>query len=67
MEQHMTDEIKETIEQNAAGPKRVKGDSGEIEQHSLKDQIEADRYLRSKEAVSKGLGLRITKMKPSGA
>lgn len=63
----MTDEIKDTIEQNAAGPRRVKGDSGEVEQHSLSEQIEADRYLCSKEAMSKGLGLKITKMKPSGA
>lgn len=63
----MTDTIKNTIEQNAAEPKRVRGDSGEVEQHSLKDQIEADRYLASKKAASKGLGVRISKLKASGA
>jgi hypothetical protein len=63
----MTDEIKNTIEQNAAEPKRVRGDSGEVEQHSLKDQIEADRYLASKKAASKGFGVRISKLKASGA
>ncbi len=64
----MTDELQQSIEQNAAAPKRVRGDSGEVEQHSLKDQIEADRYLASKKAAQgKGLGIRISKMKASGA
>lgn len=64
----MPDELQQSIEQNAAEPKRVRGDSGEVEQHSLKDQIEADRYLASKKAAQgKGLGVRISKMKASGA
>ncbi len=64
----MTDELQQSIEQNAAGPKRARGDSGEVEQHSLKDQIEADRYLASKKAVKeKRLGLRISKMVAPGA
>jgi hypothetical protein len=63
----MTEEIKDTIEQNAAGPRRVKGDSGEVEQHSLTEQIEADRYLSSKKAVSKGIGIKISKMNSGGA
>jgi len=63
----MTDELQQSIEQNATEPKRVRGDSGEVEQHSLKDQIEADRYLASKKAAAKGMGIRISKMKASGA
>lgn len=64
----MADELQQSIEQNAAEPKRVRGDSGEVEQHSLKDQIEADRYLASKKATQgKGIGIRISKMKASGA
>ena len=64
----MTDELQQSIEQNAAAPKRVRGDSGEVEQHSLTDQIEADRYLASKKATQgKGMGIRISKMKASGA
>ena len=64
----MTDELQQSIEQNATAPKRVRGDSGEVEQHSLKDQIEADRYLASKKATQgKGMGIRISKMKASGA
>jgi len=55
------------LEQNASAPKRAKGDSGEIEQHPLKDQIEVDRYLASKKAAKvKGLGLRRTKLVPPG-
>ena len=64
----MADELQQSIEQNATEPKRVRGDSGEVEQHSLKDQIEADRYLASKKAAnSNGSGIRVSKMKASGA
>jgi hypothetical protein len=60
--------LENTIEDNAKGPKRVRGDSGEMEQHSLKDQIEADRYINSKKAVKKkDLGLRMSKLVPPGA
>ena len=63
----MPDELEQKIEENAQGPKRAKGDSGEVEQHSLPDQIAADRYLASKEAAKKGLGVRMTKVVPPGA
>ena len=64
----MADDLKDKIKENAEGPKRARGDSGEIEQHDLKDQIEADRYLASKEAVrKKGLGIRMSKLVPPGS
>ena len=64
----MADELQQSIEQNATEPKRVRGDSGEVEQHPLKDQIEADRYLASKKAAQgKEMGVRVGKMKASGA
>lgn len=64
----MADELKDKIKENAAGPKRARGDSGEIEQHDLKDQIEADRYLNSKEAMKpKKRGFRLSKIVPPGA
>jgi hypothetical protein len=64
----MSDTLQQSIEENATGPKKVKGDSGEVEQHDLKDQIEAARFLASKEAAqSKGLGVRISKMVSPGA
>ncbi len=46
----MADDIKDAIEKNAKGPRRAKGDVGEVQQHSLKDQVEADRYLASRKA-----------------
>lgn len=58
----------DTIKTNAEGPKKVTGDAGSVEQHSLKDQIEADRYLASKTASRRsGLGIKITKTVPPGA
>jgi len=64
----MADEIDKTIEENAKGPKRATGDSGSVEQHSLDDQIAADRYLASKKAArSKGLGIRLSKLVPPGS
>ena len=59
--------LDETIRQNASGPKKAKGDSAEIEQHPLSEQIAADRYLNSKKAArAKGLGIRKTKLVPPG-
>jgi len=56
------------IRDNAAGPKKATGDSGSVEQHSLNDQIAADRYLASKKAArSRGLGIRLTKLVPPGS
>ena len=46
----MADELDSTIQENASGPKRARGDSGEMEQHSLTDQIAADKYLAEKNA-----------------
>ena len=64
----MSDILQQSIEENATTPKRVRGDSGEVEQHALKDQIEAARFLASKEAAqSKGLGVRISKIVSPGA
>ena len=54
----MAKELIETIEENAQGPAQVSGDSGSMKQHSLKDQIEADRYLKSRQASqASGLGV----------
>ncbi len=63
----MAKDLDNTIRRNAKGPKRAAGDSGSMEQHSLKDQIEADRYLASKEAAKRGLGVKRSKLVPPGA
>ena len=61
-------DLEQKIRENASGPKSAKGDAGEVEQHSLPEQIEADRYLNSKAAMKKrGPGFKITKMASSGS
>ncbi len=60
--------IDQSIKDNAISPKSAESDGHKVEQHSIKDQIEADRYLNSKKAMKKkGWGLRIGKMIPPGA
>jgi hypothetical protein len=62
------DDLEETIRDNAQGPAKASGDAGSVEQHSLQDQIAADRYLNAKRAAkAKTLGLRVTKIIPPGA
>ena len=64
----MSDELEDSIRENAQQPANAAGDSGSVEQHSLSDQIAADRYLQEKQAArSRRLGLRITKIVPPGA
>ena len=64
----MADDLQDSIRENAAGPKRAKGDSAEVEQHSLPDQIAADKYLASKQASrKKGLGIALKKLSPPGS
>jgi len=64
----MGDETGQAIDKNARGPKRVRGDEGEVEQHPLRDQIEADRYRKAKTGVETPTrGLRFMKSKPPGS
>ena len=63
----MAENLTDTIAENAAGPKRASGDSGSVEQHSLAEQIEADKYLAGKKAAgAKGLGVKLAKICPGG-
>ena len=60
--------LNQTIRDNAAQPAKASVDGQSVEQHPLKDQIEADRYLASKEAARKpGLGIKFTKIVPPGS
>jgi hypothetical protein len=64
----MADDLEQSIRESAQQPAKTSVDSVNVEQHSLADQIEADRYLASKQATrSKRLGLRFTKVIPPGA
>ncbi len=56
----------EKIRENMNSPKSAEIDGQRVEQHSLTEQITADRYLESKKALRRGLGIRITKMNAGG-
>lgn len=57
------------VETAASKAKRLKSGDGEKESHSLKELIEADRYVDGQAAVSgtKRRGLVLTKLRPPGA
>jgi len=59
--------LENIIRENAEKPARVTSDAGAVEQHSLRDLIEVDRYLSTKEAVEeKRRGLKFNKLVPPG-
>ena len=59
--------IIDTIETNAANPKRVTVDGTTVEQLSIDEQIRADEYLKNKTATNGGKrGLVLTRFKPGG-
>ena len=58
----------EELKSLASQPKAAEVDGQRMEMHSLKDQIELDRYLASKKAVrANRLGIRIGRMAAGGA
>jgi hypothetical protein len=60
--------LEQKIKDNASGPKSAESDGQKVEQHSIADQIAADRYLNSKQAMKKrSPGFKISKMSASGA
>ena len=64
----MADEVETAIRESAQGPAKASGDSGSVEQHKLTDQIEAARFLASKDATAaKNRGLKFNKLVPPGA
>ncbi len=48
----MAEDLENTIRENAANPAEVQGDSGRVKQHSLADQIAADRYRPTLDSTS---------------
>ncbi|MGD8453649.1 MAG: hypothetical protein PVJ57_17695 [Phycisphaerae bacterium] len=63
----MAEELEDAIREAAQQPAEVTIDGQTFKQQPLRDQIEADRYLASKQATRKGLGVRMTKVAPPGA
>lgn len=59
--------IEHAIRDNAMGPSEASVDGQTVKQHSLRDQIEADRYVSAKRAVKQKLGIRMTRVVPPGA
>ena len=63
-----TPNLEQAIADNAAGPAKASVDGQSVEQHAIRDQIEADRYLESKRATRRrGLGIRLFKIVAGGA
>ena len=62
-----TPSIADAIPANASGLKKASNDAGSVEQHPIADQIAADRYLASKQAMSRrNRGLRISRIVSPG-
>jgi hypothetical protein len=56
------------ITTNAIAPASASGDSGSMSQHSLPDQIAADRYQKAAAAqAAGGLGIKLFKIRRPGA
>ncbi len=61
-------DLAQNIRDNATGPAKASNETGSVDQHALRDQIEADRYLASKLAVANPKrAMRLTKLVPPGA
>ena len=54
----MAEDLDDAIRTNAEGPAEAHGDSGGMRQHSLTDQIAADKYLAGKQAMARPIGAR---------
>lgn len=64
----VAEQLDDNIRDNASGPSEFTVDDQTVRQHSLRDQVEADRYLANKAAAkSKRLGIRRHRAKPPGA
>ena len=64
----MPDELESQIDENAKAPRTVQADGVSTTEHPLPDQVEADRFLASKDAVkTPWRGLRVNKISPPGA
>lgn len=60
--------VSAALESAMAGPQKVTGDAGSVEQYPLSDLIKADQYIRSKCATKNPLhGLRFTRLIPPGS
>ena len=54
------------VEKSAQGPKKVRTSEGQVEERSVRELIEADRYSNSQRANRVPWGLRFARTQPSG-
>ncbi|MEM0982695.1 MAG: hypothetical protein AAGI17_01955 [Planctomycetota bacterium] len=60
----MADPIAQKIQTAAENPAEVSTDAGRVRQHSIDDQIKAERFAAAQEAkASKSLGIRVGKVR----
>lgn len=60
-------DLQTQIEQAATSPASAASDGVSVTQRSLRELIDADRYLASKAAANrKGLGIKLCKLVPHG-
>ena len=64
-------DLKTEIADNAQGPQGASGDGFSVRQHSIRDQIAADKYLAAKDALhhstNPSAGLRMVRLVPPAA
>ena len=65
----MAEDLKDAIKSNAEGPRQANADGVSAQQHSLADQIAADKYLAGKDAARRNPAKAFTRVKivPPGA
>ena len=59
----MAEDLKDATRSNAEGPKKASADGVSAQQHSLADQIAADKYLAGKEAAQRNPARAFTRVK----
>lgn len=64
----MSTGVQTAIDTNAQGPKAIETDGLKVTQHSIRDQIEADRYdAKVNNRTSSKLPIRVGRFKPGSA
>lgn len=59
----MADDLKDAIKKNAEGPTQASADGVTAQQHSLADQIAADKYLAARDAAARNPAKGFTRVK----
>lgn len=60
-------ELEEKLRQNMAAPAEASNETGSVKQHSLKDQIEASKYLGRAAITNPFKCIRVQRTAPVGA